>query len=133
MKYSSFDKEKFCLAVEDCLIRLGIGRKDLSDSLGLSSKTVGYYLDKSRNEMPKIHQLIQMQEFLETSITNLLFGIGPKHLDKQTASKIYKVMELFSDHQRPAYFVLFSIISELEYKDVVMLKKHLELFIEGRD
>jgi len=133
VKYNSFDKEKFCIAVEDCMSRLGIARKDLSDSLGLSSKTVGYYLDKSRNEIPKIPQLIGMQQLLETSITNLLFGVGPKHLDKQTAYKLNRIIELFSDPSKPAYFVLFSIISELEYRDVVMLKKHLELFIEGRD
>lgn len=128
--YINFEKEVFCEAAKECMTRLGISRKELATLLGVHVKTIGLYLNKNTNDVPKISQIIVLHQYLQTSLSNLLLGRGPKFIDPKTSKYLDDLMNLYSNPKEPAYFMINVLLMELDYSVVEQIGEHVEIFIK---
>lgn len=128
--YAKFDKKIFCHAVKECMNRLGITRKEIAKELNVHIKTVGLYLNENSTETPKINQVITLHQLLQTSLTNLLLGRGPKFIDPKSSKFLDDLTRHYSDPNKPAYFLINVLLQSLEYSEVEQIAGHIELYIK---
>lgn len=110
--------------------RLGITRKELASQLGVHKKTMDLYLNENTNDIPKISQIIVLHQLLQTSLSNLLLGRGPKFIDPNTSEYLDKLMKLYSDPEKPAYFMINVLLQEADYSMVEQIGEHIEILLK---
>lgn len=128
--YTKFDKKIFCHAVKECMNRLGVTRKEIAKELNIHIKTVGLYLNENANETPKINQVITLHQLLQTSLTNLLMGRGPKFIDPKSSRRLDDMTRYYADPNKPAYFLINVLLQSLDYATVEQIAGHIELYIK---
>lgn len=128
----TFRKEVFVRISMERMGTLGIKPQDMADDLNVSLKTLGYYLDITRPELPKLSKFVEWFQYLNTSPGRVLLGMGPKHIDPESAVTLYKITELIANPSKPAYRAILNVLQELDYSDVEHISEHLELYVQHK-
>ena len=110
--------------------KLGVTRQHLMDALEASDKTIDKYLNPKRPELPKLNKFTIWFQLLNTSPGRLLIGKGPDYIEPGSVDKLYDFMKMYSDPQKPDYFIIGHILTMMKLKDVKVLRRMLTIYAE---
>lgn len=125
-----FDKETFVSVSMECIERQGIDPAKMAKDLGVSKKTLGYYLDVERSELPKLPLFVLWFQYLGSSPSKLLIGRGPNNIDAYSAMKVYELLDEMTASDKPAYLSILRILKRMRYQEVEQLRRHLQLYMK---
>lgn len=123
MDITEFNKENFVSCLKSLTKEQRIKHEHLKEILGCSEKTLGYYLNPERTELPKIPAFTRLFQYLNTSPAHLLVQKGPRLIGASSADKIFEIMNRLTNVSCPAIRVTLHYLLEMSEDELRSLNK----------
>jgi len=126
---TEFNKSLWVESVKNLAKEQLLNHKHLRAILGnVSEKTLGYYLNKNRTELPKLPEFTKLFQYLNTTSEHLLLQRGPREINPSSNARLMKIMEKITDTQEPSLRILISVLTEMEQDEVDSINKILQAY-----
>lgn len=108
---TEFNKERWTVAMRKLIKEQHITHKHLRAVLDCSEKTLGFYLNPKRPEIPKVPALTKLYQYLNTSAEYALIQEGPRRVDHRTNHRLQNIMEQLVNPAEPSLRVLLHLLT----------------------